>query len=544
VSAKQLLTYFVLIIIGHTAQAQLNVPMNFGYVHELNRSLEHRNSGFHTAIKPYARMEVDSIIVQDSIYSFKQHKGYLNNLANGDFISVKKNKFSLGINPLFNVMYGVDLQTKASVYETDFGGQLNATIANKIGIGFTYRKYIGDPVLYAKSRIVGTKIIPGYHLVDDLESTKNLRSEAFEGYINISPNKHFSVEGGYGKHFWGDGYRSFFLSDNAASYPYVKLTANFWRIKYVYLFSVLKYGELGPKLEFDVSDLKKKYSVFHYLSIDAAKWFQFGFFEGVVWKREDIDGTRGIEWNYLNPVVFIRPIEFAIGSPDNVILGFNFKFKIGNQNQIYTQLILDDLDIGSIRKGSGFYRTKVAWQMGYKTFNLFKIDHLDFQTEFNMARPYVFAHKTPEQNYAQLTQSLTHPLGANFWEWLVFVKYRNGRWQAALDFQWAKQGGDDPTNPYANHQGSNIFVSDFDIDNIVGDDLDSAFGNEFLQGQLNDITSIKVSGGYLLNPTLNMQLELFVHHRVRNIPALDFSEKNTVVGVAFKTNLFNKYYDF
>lgn len=519
--------------------------MNFGYVHQLNRVLEHRNSGFHTAIKPYARLEVDSVQAIDSIFGLKRFDGYFDQLANGDVLSVKKEKFTLAVNPLFNVMYGYDLQNKESTFEADFGGQLSATFWNKVGIGFTYRKYYGDPVMYAKQRAIERGVVPGYHKISDPENIDILSSQAFEGYINITPNKYFNVEGGFGKNFWGDGYRSFLLSDNSTSYPYVKLTANFWRIKYVYLFSVLKYGTINPRtLTQDLTDLKKKYSVFHYLSVDAAKWFQFGFFEGVVWKREDIDGVRGIEWNYLNPVVFIRPIEFAIGSPDNVILGFNFKFKIGDKNQIYTQIILDDLDIGSARNGSGFYRTKVAWQIGYKSYDLFKIEHLDFQTEFNLARPYVFAHKTPEQNYAQLTQSLTHPLGANFWEWLVFVKYQKGRWHAALDFQWAKQGGDDATNPYANHQGSNIFVSDFEIDNVIGGDLDSAYGNEFLQGQLNDITFVKVSGGYLLNPKLNMQLEVFFQHRVRNIPAIDFSEKSTVFGMAFKTDLFNKYYDF
>ena len=532
--------------------AQLNAPINHDYTREMNRYLEQRTSGFHTAIKPYDQIEVDSMVTIDSIYDFKTHEGYLNNLANGNFVDVKKKKFALTLNPLFDISFGYDLQDKSVNYETAFGAQLTATMWDKVGVGFNYRKYYGDPFNYAKDRIIERQIVPGYGKVKDL-SANTLSSQAFEGYINIRANKHFSAEGGYGKHFWGDGYRSFFLSDNATSYPYLKFTANFWRIKYVYLFSVLKSSAIdtapsttGQRLStaFDVDDTETKYGVFHYLSIDAAKWMQFGFFEGVVWKRADSTGVRGIEWNYLNPVAFIRPIEFAIGSPDNVILGFNFKFKLGDKNSLYTQLILDDLDIGSARKGSGFYRTKVAWQIGYKSYDLFKIEHLDVQTEFNLVRPYVFAHKSKEQNYAHLSQSLTHPLGANFWEWLVFVDYRKDRWMASMDFQWVKQGCDDPNNPDADHQGSNIFVSDFDIDNIIGGNLDSAFDNEFLQGRKNDITFIKVSGGYLLNPTLNMELQAFIQHRVKNIPSIDFSEKSTVVGLSFRTDLFNKYYDF
>jgi len=526
------------------AQGQTMLTQEHSAVHEFNRFLEQRSAGFHTAVKPYNSLEVDRVINRDSIYGFKQLNGYLNQLANGDIGAFRNDKFSIAVNPLFDLLFAYDLQKKETVFETGFGGSLEATFWNKVGLGFSYRAYRGDPVSYARDRITHNLEVPGYSKAEGLNN-KLIQSQEFDAYLNITPNEYISLEGGYGNQFWGDGYRSFFLSNNASSYPYFKFTLDFWRIKYVYLFSVMKYGSYDLASDaFDISDPQKKYGVFHYLSIDAAKWFQFGFFEGVMWKRADSTGVRGVEWNYLNPVVFIRPVEFALGSPDNVILGMNFKFKLGDRNQLYTQLILDDLDIGSAREGSGFYRTKVAFQVGYRSYDLFKVEHLDFQTEFNMARPYVFAHKTPEQNYAHLNQALAHPLGANFWEWLVFVKYRKDRWTAALNFQWARQGGDDLTNPDNNHNGSNIFVSDYEIVDNIQENLDFAYGNEFLQGVLNDITKVEVSGGYLLNPKLNMHLDVFVQHRVRNIPDFDVSEKNTLIGIRFATLLFNRNYDF
>ena len=89
-------------------------------------------------------------------------------------------------------------------------------------------------------------MIPGYGKVDDF-TANTFSAQEFDGYISIVPNEHVALEGGFGKHFWGEGYRSFFLSDNATSYPYFKFTANFWRIKYVYLYSVLKYGNYEYK---------------------------------------------------------------------------------------------------------------------------------------------------------------------------------------------------------------------------------------------------------------------------------------------------------
>jgi hypothetical protein len=533
-----------LLLLGSSARAQLQFSLGHSYNHELSRHLEKRDVRFHSAIKPYRDHEVSRVIQVDSIYDVRIRKGCIGRLSAGDIAAYRGEKFSISVNPLFDLVTAYDAQAATSVLEAGFGGRLEATFWNRIGLGFTYRAYRGDPVEYVRNRSALRQFHPGYREAKGLDGSQ-IRSQEFEGYLSVVANDHFMLEGGFGEHFWGDGYRSFFLSDNASSYPYFKFSLNFWRIKYEYLFSVLKYGSYDLETNtFDISDPQTKFGVFHYLSIDAAKWFEFGFFEGVVWKKADSTGVRGVEWNYLNPVVFIRPVEFALGSPDNVILGFNFKFKLGDATQLYTQLILDDLDIGKAREGSGFYRTKVAWQTGLRSFDLFGVEHLDIHSEFNLARPYVFAHKTTEQNYAHYTQSLAHPLGANFWEWLIFLKYRKGRWMAALDFQWARIGGDDLTNPNNNHNGSNIFVSDFEIVDNIQENLDFAYGNEFLQGVLNDITSVKISGGYLLNPHLNMRLSVFVQHRVLNIPDMDLTEKNTLMGIRFTTALFNRYDDF
>lgn len=527
---------------GLYAQAQL--PLEYEVQHDYLRYLEKRTSGFHTAVKPWNGVQAAAHATIDSVYRFKRYEGYFDKLANGHPAGVEREKFRLSVDPVFDLNYAGDLHQGDQVFEAGFGGRFQMEVAGKMALGFTFREYRGDPVEYARGRLLHRQEVPGYGQAGNLGG-KYLHAREYDGYLHLRPNKYIAFEGGYGKHFWGDGYRSFFLSDNASSYPYFKFELDFWRVKYAYLFTVLKYGSYDlASNTFDLSDPQTKYGVFHYISVDAAKWLQFGFFEGVVWKRADSTGVRGVEWNYLNPVVFIRPVEFALGSPDNVILGVNFKFKMGDRNQLYTQLALDDLDIGSAREGSGFYRTKVAWQIGYRSFDLFRVEHLDVQTEFNLARPYVYAHKTPEQNYAHYNQSLAHPLDANFWEWLIFVRYRKDRWYASFDFQWAKQGGDDPANPDNNHNGSNIFVSDFEIVDNIPESLDFAYGNEFLQGVRRDIASVRVGGGFILNPTLNMRLGAYAQHRVVHVPEMGLTHRNTLIGVRFATALFNRYYDF
>ena len=46
---------------------------------------------------------------------------------------------------------------------------------------------------------------------------------------------------------------------------------------------------------------------------------------------------------YLNPLIFLRPLEFALGSPDNAFIGITGKYKLYKNGFIYGQLGLDDL---------------------------------------------------------------------------------------------------------------------------------------------------------------------------------------------------------
>jgi hypothetical protein len=196
--------------------------------------------------------------------------------------------------------------------------------------------------------------------------------------------------------------------------------------------------------------------------------------------------------------------------------------------------MLDDMDVAAARKGKGFYRTKVAVQFGYKGFDIFKVKHLDFQSEFNIVRPFVYAHKAPEQSYTNFNQSLTHPLGANFLESITFLNFWHKHWTASLKFQYVLQGLD---NTYE-HNGSNIFVSDF----LIGPDLNKAYGNYFLQGVKTTLISAEVRGGYLINPKINLSLEAFVNYRYQKNAF--FKETNTFFGLSLRTNMFNRYTDF
>jgi hypothetical protein len=133
--------------------------------------------------------------------------------------------------------------------------------------------------------------------------------------------------------------------------------------------------------------LPKKYGAFHLLSFKPSSKLELGLYEGIIFNR-----PNGFELNYLNPMIFYHSIEHALGSADNVFMGFQAKYNLNEHTQFYTQLLLDDLQVGQFTKGTGWWGNKYGIQLGSRFVNIFKIPNLDGQLEFNMVRPYTYSH--------------------------------------------------------------------------------------------------------------------------------------------------------
>ncbi len=527
---------------------QTPMPLNQDILNHINRYADRQGSHVHTAIKPYNESELlDNIDAEaakdlalpeyntyfsgDSTTSGKE--GFALGWNRGDLIAYQKKKFYIGINPVVDAQYVLNNKEDNNFLYTTYGAQLRMHFTKKLTLSGTYYgHYAGEPS-YVSEEINKYGQQPGFNHVQ--QKGNKFSSSEYEALLTFSPVKQFTMQGGYGKNFWGEGYRSMYISDNATAYPYVLLTTNFWKIKYAYLLNFMESGTLDTL--HNEWNYERKFGNFHYLSFDIAKWMQFGFFEGVVWRNTDSLGRkRGLEFNYLNPMVMIRPVEFALGSPDNVQLGFNFKFKPSNNNIIYFQTLLDDLDIKRARGGKGFYRTKVAMQMGYKAYDILGVRHLDFQTEFNLVRPFVYSHKVAVQNYAHANMALAHPLGANFYEIIAIARYQWDKLTTKIAFGYAKQGRDDGSD--ATPKGNNIFISDYEI----SPDLNTAYGQKFLQGNKTSILNFDFRVGYMLHPYTRTKIELFTH--LRNLKNEDYSAKNFLFGIGLSTSLFNRYTDF
>ncbi|MEM9022893.1 MAG: gliding motility protein RemB, partial [Bacteroidota bacterium] len=274
-----------------------------------------------------------------------------------------------------------------------------------------------------------------------------------------------------------------------------------------------------------------KFGTFHYLSIDLTSRLNLALFESIIWQGSDTLVDRGIDVNYLNPIIFFRPVEFSTGSADNSLIGLALKYKLHNNLVLYGQVIIDEFLFSEVRSGRGSWRNKQGFQLGYKYFDVFGIPNLWMRGEFNYVRPFTYSHGSVEQNYAHFNQALAHPLGANFWESLAMFHYQHGNWSWEARFQYALIGSDEP----GNNVGADLFRS--------YDDRLSDFGYYVGDGVRSDLLISGMRVAYLLWPGNNLQLtgEYFF----RNLDTEGVGATNThIFTIGLSTSLSNWYQDF
>ena len=270
------------------------------------------------------------------------------------------------------------------------------------------------------------------------------------GKVGYNAPKFFSFELGNDKNFWGEGYRSLILSQNTASYPYLKITTDVWKVRYVNIWAQMRDISRGERW----ADARKKYTSIHALSWNFNRKWNLTLYEMVIWQAEDTLSDRGLDLNYLNPVIFYRPVEFSLGSADNEIVGLNLSFRPNDKTQVYSQVLLDEFLFRELVDRTGWWANKFGVQFGVKAYDVLT-QNLNLQTEINYVRPFTYTHGSVLQNWGHLNQSMAHPLGTNFVEWVNHISFQKNDWLFSNEFIWAIYGRDRDGDNY----GGDLFRS-------------------------------------------------------------------------------------
>lgn len=523
--------------------SNINIPLSHHNYSLFDPAMNRVGLNNHTAQKPFIYSEVNRY------YNFEEENGkLLKNKSswfgrkwwNEHMVTIKGDGYWITLDP------GVDLQVGKDT-DADINTWNNTRLVytqGGIGKNFNFFAVIYESQgrfadyfnRFAEARRPdggNPAIIPGRGIA------KRFRTDAYDypiatGHISYSPSRTFNFQLGHGKNFIGDGYRSLLFSDNASPYPFFKVNTTFWKIKYTNTWMSLR--DVRPEVTADGS-FRTKYIANHYLSYNITKRLNIGLFESVIWEN---DNDRGFDFNYLNPVIFYRAIEFSTGSRGgNAIIGLSGKFKFSDRVNVYSQLIIDEFSSGDVFGGEGSYKNKIGYQVGAKYYDAFGVDGLYMQAEYNRVRPYTYSHNSIILNYGHNNQSLAHTLGANFSEFVGIARYQKGRIFGDAKLVLAKRGLEFNTADDMNFYGGSIYGTE---ENRPSDN-----GNELGQGNTTDFLHAELQAGYLLNPATNLKIYGSVIFRDFK-PEIDtptvFENQTTWLNFGIRTDLFNWYNDF
>ncbi|MCK5815330.1 MAG: gliding motility protein RemB [Flavobacteriaceae bacterium] len=520
--------------------SQLNMP----YTHSGYAMLDYhfaKGKNSHTAVKPYVYSEIETYVDLDKQKSLlmKDESSWLGKkLWNEHLFQVEGKDFWFTVDPLLDLQIGIDNSDLDYTYNNTRGLQIQGALGKKMSFSTTiyesqgrFPDYVNRYAESLKASGGNPAIIPGRGLA------KRFKTDAYdypvaEAYISYTANKYFNFQMGHGKNFIGDGYRSVLLSDIASAYPFFKINTSFWKIKYTNIWMSLR--DVRPEVTVE-GVFKTKFTSMHYLSWNVTKKLNIGLFESVIW--DDTNG-RGFDFSYMNPIIFYHSIEFSTGSRSgNALIGLSGKYKFNDQISMYTQLMLDEMTIGEVGSGDGYWGNKNGFQIGAKYHDAFGVKNLYLQAEYNSVRPFTYSHNFPTLNYGHANQPLAHSWGGNFYEVVGIANYNYKRWYGKLKVNVGEKGFDIVGD--AASYGGDIYR---DYSDRAGD-----YGQEIGQGNTTNIFIGDLQTGYLVNPATNLKIFggfTFRSFNPESINPVFESTNSTWVNLGLRTDLFDWSFDF
>ncbi len=497
------------------------------------------DSQLHTSIKPLSRWQIDSLRFKNTKelpHKSSPKKSWLyRKLFLEHLVDVGGKDYRIIIDPVVNFQGGFDPNYPGS--DILFVNTRGFNIEGSIGSKFTFQtSYLENQARFPQYITDFTQehlVVPGQGYARVFNQTGFDYGMA-SGEISYTPSKYFSFTLGQGKNFFGEGYRSMMLSDVAFNYPFFRIETEFWKIKYVNLWA----QQYDVRREAKVNGVfSRKHLASHYLSINISQRWNLSLFESIVFG--DTTQQRGMDVSFFNPIIFFRPVEFAVGSKNsNALLGLSLSYKVTDGVQAYSQFVLDEFNLNAFINENGSWLNKYSWQLGLKYYDAFEVEGLFTRLEYNGSRPYTYSHSVPLSNYGHYGQPLAHPWGANFHELLWHGMYRHQRWEYELRYHFGLMG----LNADSVNYGSDIYISYYD--------RASDNNNSVAQGATSIYNYLHARIAWVVNPASGLKLEagmrmrsLISENGLKDLSPINTGSSNYFY-VGLRTEFFNNYYDF
>jgi len=451
-------------------------------------------------------------ILQDTFKNVKPGQDlFIDKVAYDDLLKVKyidkssgnDRKFNLTINPVFNFSFAKD--QKDPVKESFINNTRGVWIKGEIGKKFFFESSFFENQstfpTYLQTYCKTSLIVPGQG------RWKPFKADGFDyamanGVIHYQPGKNFFIRLGTGKQKVGVGYRSLLLSDNAFNYPYLQLTADFFKhkVQYTQTYALLmNLSDGGTKIPVGAEAIyQKKAASFQQLSWQVSKKINIYLFQGLIWKATDSNNVMHLNVLYANPVIFTNLAVYGFNNTNHIIEGGGWEMKPVRKTSFYGQFMYDGSYLGKANYGV---------QAGLKLFDALHIKNFYLQGEFNYVSQYSYLNaKTPAQDYSQYNQTLTTPAAFSN-EAVGIASYSFKRFFIQLKENYS-----------------------FGVNNSI-----------------QNLSYFDAKFGYMINPAYKANIAIGTTYRTyenKLLPVNLQQQQMQLIYISFKTSLYNTYYDF
>ena len=515
-----------------------NQPYSYQHYQKYDELLYSPDTRMHTATKPFL-FKGDLLAKYDSIQSLNQVDSdniFMRKIFNEHLVEIHKEDHSFYLDFLPDFVIGKEMigADKRTTWLNTRGVQVGLNIKDKFTFYANAFENQGVFPNYLTDYIDRAGVIPGQGNTKHLSNNKKDWMYATAS-LSYDFNEYFQTTLAYDKNHIGDGYRSLLLSDFSSNYAHLKFTGKIGNVQYTSIWAYMN-DPRNPRIDSLNSGGRFgdgiKWGAFQYLDYNATNRLSIGFFQAVVWANRNEAGHRGFDFNYANPIIFLRPVESNNStSPDKMFLGLNAKYKVFDNITAYGQFLLGEFTAKEFFAGNGYAHNKWGTQLGVKGFNLFKVQNLNFLAEYNVVRPYTYQHFVSISNYSNNGEPLAHPRGANFRELLGMANYSWNRFDFSLQGVYNRYGTDPD---YLTNMGGDIFQSYRTIPDM--------YGNYIGQGVKNNLYYADAKVAYVLNPKYNLRFEVGYTQRYNRIEGSP-TEKSGVISFGLRSSFRNFYGD-
>jgi hypothetical protein len=445
------------------------------------------------------------------------------------FYAVNTPDFKLAVNPVVNLFAASESNNNNPVIINTRGIEMRASIGNNIGIFTRLEDDIMSPNQRTLDFYKEKKVLPGESFLKTSDG-KTFNYSRARGYINFNINKYIDMQFGHDNNVIGNGYRTFYMSDFSRPQLFLRTNTHVWKLNYTNIYgSMYRYSPMSNRS--GSFNIERHYFATQYLNLQATKNLQFGLFQTISFHSDSIRTRNGFDIEYLNPIIFYKSVENGLNSPDKAILGADFKWNFLRQFQVYGQMVISEMVLAEFIQFNGWAGNKYAIQLGTKCLDIFGVNNLDVQLEYNYVRPYMYTSFDAGNAYVNYNQNMAHPLGANFMEGIGIIRYQPiERLMLKATGMYYIIGRDTGNTNY----GSNIGLS---YKNII-----QTYGNYVGQGIRNDVLLLDLVSSYMLYH--NFFIDFQIAYRGSQSELAKFESNSFFIGMGIRWNMVERRWDF